>query len=73
MEGKSGRWPVEGGRPGKLAIWQVIGSMKLLTARSWPRMGFQQHLGSVGQSPRLRGTGEDKVVKTKTALMELGF
>lgn len=37
-------------------------------------MGFQQHLGRVRQSPRLTGAGEtDKVVKTKTALMELGF
>lgn len=63
VEGKSGRWPAEGHRPGKPALGQAVSSR--------PPMGFQKHLGRV--SPRLIGAGEsDKLVKTKTALMELG-
>ena len=46
---------------------------KVLTARNWTYMGFQQHLRRVSWSPRLvRAEESDKVVKTKTALMELG-
>lgn len=54
------------GAAGLQAIWRAVSSR--------PPGGLQQHLGRVRQSLRLIGAGEsDKVVETKTALMELGL
>lgn len=57
-EGKSGRWPVEGAAARRTNYMAGRQQQEVVTARSWPHMGFQQHLGRVRQSPRLIGAGE---------------